>query len=132
LKRAIETYHLLEQETRDVYDGFAAGLNRYIQLHPEDFPPHMPSDFSGYDVAAIDIGGPAYGKARAFLAKINPSPTPTPTAAPSPSARPANDEVAQIANLRPTQTTTQINNLRYSEPVNADDGSNAWAPLNRY
>src|SRR5580765_5007859 len=32
LKRAIQTYPLLEQETRDVYDGFAAGLNRYIQL----------------------------------------------------------------------------------------------------
>jgi acyl-homoserine-lactone acylase len=127
LKRAIETYHLLEQETRDVYDGFAAGLNRYIQLHPEDFPPHMPSDFSGYDVAAIDIGGPAYGKARAFLAKINPSPTPTPTPTPSPSARPTNDDVAQIVNLRLTQTGTQINNLRYSEPANADDGSNAWA-----
>src|SRR6185369_8103367 len=63
-----------------------------------------------------------------FLAKINPSPTPTPTPTPSPSARPANDEVAQIVNLRPTQTTTQINNLRYfAEPANSDDGSNAWA-----
>src|ERR1043166_6843804 len=54
LKRAIETYQFLDQETRDVYDGFAAGLNRYIDLHPEDFPAHMPSDFSGYDLAAID------------------------------------------------------------------------------
>jgi acyl-homoserine-lactone acylase len=129
LKRAIETYQFLDQETRDVYDGFAAGLNRYIELHPEDFPLHMPGDFSGYDVAAIDAGGPSYGKARAFLAKINPSPTPTPTAAPSPSARPTNNEdVAQIVNLRPAQTITQINNLRYSEePLTSDDGSNAWA-----
>lgn len=127
LKRAIETYHLLDQETRDVYDGFAAGLNRYIELHPQEFPPHMPADFNGCDVAAIDTGGPSYGKARAFLAKINPSPTPTPssTPSPSPSARP---DVAQIFDLRPTQTGTQINNLRYSdEPVNSDDGSNAWA-----
>ena len=126
LKRAIETYHLHDQETRDVYDGFAAGLNRYIELHPQDFPPHMPTDFSGYDVAAIDTGGPSYGKARAFLTKINPSPTPTPS--PSPSARPNNNEgVAQIVNLLPTETRTQINNLRYSEEVNPDDGSNAWA-----
>ncbi|HEX7122785.1 MAG TPA: penicillin acylase family protein, partial [Gemmatimonadaceae bacterium] len=27
--RAIETYHLLEQDTRDYYEGFAAGINRY-------------------------------------------------------------------------------------------------------
>src|SRR6185436_8527482 len=86
LKRAIETYQFLDQETRDVYDGFAVGLNRYIDLHRSEFPPQMPADFSGYDVAAIDVGGPSYGKARAFLAKINPSPTPTPAA--SPSARP--------------------------------------------
>jgi len=104
LKRAIETYQFLEPETRDVYDGFAAGLNRYIDLHPADFPPHMPADFSGYDVAAIDTGGPSYAKARAFLAKINPSPTPTPAA--SPSARPTSNEGPEI---------------------NSDDGSNAWA-----
>ena len=62
--RVIQTYHLLDQETRDVYDGFAAGLNRYIELHPAEFPPHMPNDFSGYDVAAIDAGGPSIRKAR--------------------------------------------------------------------
>src|SRR4030095_11088382 len=77
--RVIQTYHLLDQETRDVYDGFAAGLNRYIELHPTEFSPHMPNVFSGYDVAARDVGGPSIRKARAFLAKINPSPTPTPT-----------------------------------------------------
>src|SRR5438874_11063299 len=31
--RAIATYHLLDQATRDVYDGFAAGVNRYVVLH---------------------------------------------------------------------------------------------------
>jgi acyl-homoserine-lactone acylase len=77
--RVIQTYHLLDQETRDVYDGFAAGLNRYIDLHRSEFPADMPRDFSGYDVAAIETGRASLGKARAFLAKINPSPTPTPT-----------------------------------------------------
>jgi acyl-homoserine-lactone acylase len=101
--RVIQTYHLLDQETRDVYDGFAAGLNRYIELHPAEFPPHMPRDFSGYDVAADDAGGPSYRKARAFLAKINPSPSPTPTLERSSS----NEGVA--------------------DPVNSDEGSNAWA-----
>jgi acyl-homoserine-lactone acylase len=74
--RAIQTYHLLDQETRDVYDGFAAGVNRYITLHPEEFPTNMPTDFSGYDVATLDIGGPSNRKARAFLAKLLPPPVP--------------------------------------------------------
>src|SRR5512134_2569937 len=48
--RAIETYHLLDQETRDFYDGFAAGINRYVELHRAEYPPGMPTDFNGYDV----------------------------------------------------------------------------------
>jgi len=100
--RVIQTYHLLDQETRDFYDGFAAGLNRYIELHPEDFPPRMPKDFSGYDVAAIDAGEPSLRKARAFLAKINPSPAPTPE--------------------RPRDP-----NSNEGTETNSDEGSNAWA-----
>jgi len=100
--RVIQTYHLLDQETRDFYDGFAAGLNRYIELHPEDFPARMPRDFSGYDVAAIDAGEPSLRKARAFLAKINPSPAPTPD--------------------RPRDP-----NSNEGTATDSDEGSNAWA-----
>ena len=100
--RVIQTYHLLDQETRDFYDGFAAGLNRYIELHPEDFPARMPKDFSGYDVAAIDAGEPSLRKAKAFLAKINPSPAPTPE--------------------RPRDPTSNEGTEN-----NSDEGSNAWA-----
>jgi len=69
--RAIAMYPLLEQATRDVYDGFAAGMNRYIQLHPEEFPAGMPMDFMGYDVAARDLGG---GDARVnrILSRLDP------------------------------------------------------------
>ena len=102
--RVIQTYQLLDQETRDVYDGFAAGLNRYIELHPSEFPPRMTRDFSGYDVAVLDAGGPSIRKARAFLAKINPSSTPTPTTAPTPERSTSNEG-----------------------QVEGDDGSNAWA-----
>ena len=98
--RAIQTYHLLDQETRDVYDGFAAGLNRYIELHSSEFPSAMPRDFSGYDVAAVETGRASLGKARAFLAKVNPSPSPTPTP-----ERPSSDEGV----------------------IDSMDGSNAWA-----
>src|SRR5207249_3237205 len=74
----IATYHLLEPETRDVYDGFAAGVNRYIELHAEEFPEGMPSDFSGYDVATLHIGnGPPAARIRRFVAALaggDPSP----------------------------------------------------------
>ncbi|HMC76937.1 MAG TPA: penicillin acylase family protein [Vicinamibacterales bacterium] len=67
--RAIATYHLLDQETRDIYDGFAAGVNRYVSLHADEFPAGMPADFSGYDVATLHIGdGPPAARVRRFLA----------------------------------------------------------------
>ncbi len=68
--RAVETYHLLDQETRDLYDGFAAGIDRYVELHGEEFPAGMPADFTGYDVATLDVGLPAYAAARRFLARM--------------------------------------------------------------
>ena len=99
--RAIATYHLLEPETRDVYDGFAAGINRYVELHRDAFPTGMPADFSGYDVATLDIGdGPPAAKVRRFLASIAGG------AAPADAVRATDDTM----------------------PVATDeDGSNAWA-----
>ena len=75
--RAIATYHLLEQETRDVYDGFAAGINRYVELNPEEFPAGMPTDFTGYDVATLHIGdGPPPARVRRFVAALTGQPQP--------------------------------------------------------
>ena len=31
-------------------------LCRYVELHRDQFPPHIPSDFTGYDVATVHIG----------------------------------------------------------------------------
>jgi acyl-homoserine-lactone acylase len=95
--RAVATYHLLEPETRDLYDGFAAGINRYVQLYPDEFPPGMPTDFTGYDVATLDIGDPPpAAKVRRFLAALNSGTAP--------------DEA-----------------LAGAEPPGSEDGSNAWA-----
>ena len=95
--RAIETYHLLEQSTRDIYDGFAQGVNRYIELNRAVFPPGMPSDFSGYDVATLHIGdGAPAARVRRFLEAMK--------AAPARSGDAPEDDV-----------------------VNEDVGSNAWA-----
>jgi acyl-homoserine-lactone acylase len=68
--RAIATYHLLDQATRDIYDGFAIGVNRYVELHPEEFPAAMLRNFSGYDVAALDVGRASNTPPRAFLARM--------------------------------------------------------------
>lgn len=72
--RAIETFHLLQPETRDLYDGFAAGVNRYVELHRDEFPQHIPSDFTGYDVATLHIGdGPPAARIRRVVQALSTS-----------------------------------------------------------
>ncbi len=67
--RAVETYALLDQATRDVYDGFAAGTNRYIELHPQEFPPGFAPHFTGYDVLAKDVEMTTPNQGNRFLAR---------------------------------------------------------------
>jgi acyl-homoserine-lactone acylase len=69
---AVEKYPLLDQETRDVYEGFAAGANRYIGLNPDKFPPGFAPQFTGYDIAARDVSTANPGQARQFLTKLDP------------------------------------------------------------
>lgn len=70
--RAVESYVKLEPGTREVYEGFAAGLNRYIALHRDEYPAAMPTNFTGYDILAGDMGGPSYGAVRRFLTALDP------------------------------------------------------------
>src|SRR5437879_5575900 len=99
--RAIATYHLLDQATRDIYDGFAGGVNRYVALHPAEFPSGMPADFSGYDVATLHIGkGPPAAKVRRFLA-------------------------AQRGGAVPDREPVLLGDPE--DPSREEEGSNAWA-----
>jgi acyl-homoserine-lactone acylase len=108
--RAIETYHLLDAETRDVYDGFAAGVNRYVTQNPAQFPPAMPRDFSGYDVAALHIGdGPTAARVRRFLTSMGARTTP-PLAAGDPDDQPPDSFRGQ-----------------HGQHGSGEEGSNAWA-----
>jgi acyl-homoserine-lactone acylase len=50
---AVERYNLLHQETRDLYAGWAAGVNRYVVTHADAFPAWLPHDFTAQDVAAL-------------------------------------------------------------------------------
>jgi len=69
---AVARYHTLDQETRDAYEGFAEGVNRYIAKHPNEFPAGFAPQFTGYDVAARDVGGASLAAARRFLARFTP------------------------------------------------------------
>ncbi len=92
-----DNYRRLAPQTRDMYEGFAAGVNRYIDLHRSDFAAKMPSDFTGQDVAALELVTPAARKVRNFIARVTPQ-----SAAPAGPVQPPNNE-------------------------GPDDGSNAWA-----
>ncbi len=67
---AVESYPLLEQATRDVYDGFAEGANRYVELHPEEFPAGFVPQFTGYDIAARDVNLNRAQQASRFLRRV--------------------------------------------------------------
>ncbi len=69
---AVERYAQIDQATRDVYEGFAAGVNRYVALHSEEFPAGFTPNFTGYDVAARDVNTASPAQARRFLARFEP------------------------------------------------------------
>jgi len=51
--RAAATWGKLEPETRELFEGFAEGINAYAIQHPSEFPAWMPHDATGQDVAAL-------------------------------------------------------------------------------
>ena len=68
--RARETYDHLEEDTREVLEGFAAGVNRYMALHPEEFPEGVRPMFTGVDVHALGIGTAEGATVRRFLQRM--------------------------------------------------------------
>jgi len=120
---AVETYHLLERDTRDVYEGFAAGVNRYIELHPDEFPDWVRPDFTGHDVAAQGIVAPSTATVRQFLrrlardtVRIAAADRGATAGAPAAADMPVSSDLADAAAL-------------YADDPHAqpEDGSNAWA-----
>jgi acyl-homoserine-lactone acylase len=69
-QRTIETYFLLDQDTRDMYEGFAAGVNLYLKTFPDEFPRYSSFSFTGYDVAAATVRITTYGSAWRFLNQL--------------------------------------------------------------
>jgi acyl-homoserine-lactone acylase len=69
-RRAVETWHQLEPDTQDILQGFATGVNRYIDLHPDEFDDWVQPYYTGYDVHARGIVNPGGATIRRFLAAL--------------------------------------------------------------
>lgn len=114
-QRAVATWRRLEHGTREVYTGFAAGVNRYVALHPEEFPADFAPRFTGYDVLAHDVNIAGAEQASRFLARMDPAlrgrsrPASAAAAAPPEGAAPEGDS--------PADAWVDV----------PDEGSNAWA-----
>lgn len=72
LEHTRNTYHLLNKDTRDMLEGFAAGVNYYLEKHPEQFPDWYYLQYTGIDVAATSNRGsrPSNYAANDFLKKL--------------------------------------------------------------
>jgi acyl-homoserine-lactone acylase len=49
------TYHRLPADVREVYFGFAKGMNDFAMVYRDELPDWVPEDFTPHDIAARDI-----------------------------------------------------------------------------
>lgn len=68
--RAVETYPLLSADARAILEGFAAGVNRYVEANPEQFPAWVEPAFDGVQVHARSVLGASPRSARSFLQRM--------------------------------------------------------------
>jgi len=64
---AVEQFQLLDKQTRDLYAGWAEGVDRFIETHPAAFPAWMPHDFTAHDAAALWVDETVEPAVDAFL-----------------------------------------------------------------
>ncbi len=110
--RAVETFHRLEPRTRDVYRGFAEGVNHYVRLHADEFPPWVRPNFTGIDALARDVQTWSRSDAARFVARL------------------ARDEAeGNIDRAWPRNGESGRDSITLEGPSStfALDGSNAWA-----
>lgn len=67
--RVQETFPLLDADTRAVYEGFAEGVNIFIRSHPTRVPAWAKPIFTGYDIAATDIGNASITAAQRLVTR---------------------------------------------------------------
>jgi acyl-homoserine-lactone acylase len=76
-ERAVAGWPTLDDDTRDVYTGFAEGVTRWAELHPEALPPGLDVRFTGYDALAYEVNVASPAQAARFLARLDPASRPT-------------------------------------------------------
>ncbi len=108
--RAIETYSLLRKDTRDLNQGYADGVNRYLKLHPGEFPDWIKPDFTAYDVHATGIGSHNKASVKTFMGALK-----------------LKEKRTAGINLPEEITPWASIALNSKEDDNPDLGSNAWA-----
>jgi len=67
---AVERFHLLHQDTRDLYAGWAAAVNRYVATHADAFPAWTPRAFTAHDVAALWVDETIEPKVNVFRRRL--------------------------------------------------------------
>jgi len=65
-EQAVEAYLKLSPDARDIFEGYAAAVNRYIELHPEEVQPWAKPHFTGIDVASHWVDETLDGAIRRF------------------------------------------------------------------
>ena len=113
-KRAVETWQKLEPDTREFLSGFAMGVNRYIERHPDEFDDWVKPHYTGYDVHARDIVSPSNATIRRFLSALE--------------EKNENEDMATVGSeaFREDQTVWARLAEEFEEPHH-DAGSNVWA-----
>lgn len=101
--QAAARYPELERDTRDVYEGFAEGVNRYVQLHPAEFPATLVADFSGVDALATDMELPDARRLRRLLQRLG-APPQLPAGVPGTEGERPTDEGSNAWALAPGRT----------------------------
>lgn len=119
--RAVETWGDLRKDTREITKGFVAGVNRYIEKHPDEFDDWVEPFFTVYDVHARGISGPSNYSIRQFLNALERK-----------QEREENNDNEMASGLSSetelyTQSTVWARLAEHAEEPHPDVGSNAWA-----
>jgi len=155
--RAVQTFDSLKQDTRDVYTGFAEGLNHYIRAYRHTLPDWVQPDFTAIDVFSRDVAWPSEAEMEAFRERLAANPSDPAilsideagtwrrliSAAPPSQGTPADDprsldsrlalleqpvEPARNATVEPAPSSlAEQPRSSTFAPVDNDVGSNAWA-----
>lgn len=111
---AARSYRLLDRRAREVYQGFALGLNHYIDSHRHEFPAWIEPDFTGVEALARDAQSWSRGDAARFVAYME-----------SESGRSSTG--SRDASVPARSLSSPSGGRRPIDPGDAIDGSNAWA-----